>query len=97
MKFLPPTKASSTISKAKKSGKIFSVLFIKRTDGEPRLMVCRGRVKPPDSKRPKPYRASDYGLSVVYDVQKRQFRSIPLDTVVQIKAGGKVILAGRKK
>lgn len=88
--FLTNRKATRIIRKAKESGKVFSVTFIKRTTGEPRRMLCRGGVTSKLKGGEKQYEPSEYKLSVVYDMEKQAYRSIPLDSVVQIKAFGKV-------
>lgn len=91
-KYIRKDRVRRIIAKAKESGRVFSVTFVKRSNGELRQMLCRGRVKL-SSKRAsgeRSYEPSDYDLTVVYDMQKHGFRSIPLDSVVQIKANGEV-------
>lgn len=74
-------------------GTIFSVVFIKRTTGERREMVCRlgtsKGVKMSEGAGPA-YNALEKGLLTVYDMQKDAWRSIPLDAIESIKIRGKV-------
>lgn len=67
--------------------RIFSVTFIKRTNGEIRQMLCRrgvtlGQNHPNSSEHHRQDRDGD--LLTVFDIQKRQYRRIPLDAVLNI-------------
>ena len=67
-------------------GKFFSITFVK-ADGSTRKMVCRLGVKQHGGGK-----ASDefnYSLLTVYDVQKRGFRNINLETVQQYTVAGR--------
>ena len=90
-KYLKIRTARKLVQDAKQTGKVFSVIFRKRTNGEPRRMLCRGRTRY-QQKGDKPYEATDYDLVVVYDMEKRSYRSIPLDSVIRIKHRGRVFL-----
>lgn len=72
-------------------GTIFSVVFVKRTDGEIRTMVCRlgtvSKVKGDAGQGPS-YAASDKGLLPVWDMQRNGWRSIPLDGIERITIKG---------
>lgn len=66
-------------------GRIFRVAFSRRSDGRQREMTCRiGVTKHLKGQGPS-YRAADHDLMSVYDVQKRQYRSIPLDRVLCVR------------
>lgn len=70
-------------------GTIFSVDFIKRTDHKLRHMVCRLGVRKGQKGTGSAYDHLTKGLLCVYDVQKRDYRSIPLENVKTIKIRGK--------
>ncbi len=66
----------------------FSALFVKR-NGEIRKMLCRVGVKRYLKGGEK---KCDYdNLLTVYDVKKRGYRTINLDTLVQLKANGRIV------
>lgn len=66
----------------------FSATFVKR-NGEVRKMLCRVGVKRYLKGGQKKY---DYdNLMTVYDVKKKGYRTINLDTLMQVKANGKVV------
>lgn len=66
----------------------FSAVFVKR-NGEVRKMLCRVGVKKYLKGGKKKY---DYDhLMTVYDVKKKGYRTINLDTLTQVKANGKVV------
>lgn len=65
-------------------GHIFSVRFVKRTNGEVRHMLCQTGVTKHLKGGDKAYDASSKGLLSVYDVQKGGYRSIPLESIIQV-------------
>ena len=69
-------------------GKIASAEFIKK-DGSLRKMVFRTKVTKGVTGEGMKYNPSDYGLRTVYDMQKRAFRHINLNTIQTITAHGK--------
>lgn len=69
-------------------GKIFSVKFVKRSTGELREMVARTGVKAHLKGGDAAYKFADKALLSVYDLQKKAYRSIPLDGIVSLKSGG---------
>jgi hypothetical protein len=69
-------------------GHTFSVLFVK-VDGQARLMDCRMGVKSyltPNPKRAKPEMPKN--IVTVFDMQKKAYRHINMDTTITIKAEG---------
>ena len=72
-------------------GKIASVDFIKK-DGSLRKMVFRTKVTKGVTGEGMKYNPSDYGLRAVYDMQKRDFRMINLNTIQTITAHGETHL-----
>ena len=75
-------------------GKIFSVEFIKRTTGEPRKMVARVGVKKHLKGGTLNYNAAEKNLLTVFDMEKGQYCSIPVDAVYSIKVASQVYLNG---
>jgi hypothetical protein len=71
-------------------GEIFRVDFVKRTTGEDRRMVCRAGVKK-GVQNPGQFVERDRRAQIlrVFDCQKKQFRSIPLDRVKCLRWRGK--------
>ncbi len=68
-------------------GKFFTVSFIKRTDGTTRIMNARLGVKAFLKGGTLPYNPEAKRLIPVYDVQKRGYRMINLDTIFNLKIG----------
>lgn len=73
---------------ANSQGKIFRATFIK-SDGSVRVMIARLHVHAG-------IKGTGYALKTktvirVFDMQKRAFRSIPLDRVIQLKVRGQLI------
>lgn len=70
------------------NGRFFSVTFIKRTDNTTRHMVCRLGVKKGITGTGMKFDPVEKGLLPVFDVQKRAYRSIPLENILQIEGSG---------
>jgi hypothetical protein len=75
------------LSSAKDSGRFFSVLFIK-ADGSIRSMNCRGGVRKFLKNADAAPRKTPDGVFVVFDVKAMQYRSIPMDRILTIRANG---------
>jgi hypothetical protein len=80
MKTINKEKAKELITQS--NGLIFSSVFIKK-DGTHRLMnarlkVTKGLKKDP---KPRPYEPSKYNLICVYDMQKKNYRMININTL----------------
>lgn len=73
------------------NGEFFTVMFIKRTTGELRKMVCRKGVKKYLKGGPPAYNFSEKNLVPVFDVEKGEYRSIPLENIVELHADGEVL------
>lgn len=69
-------------------GQIFSVDFIKRTDGSLRRMVCRLGVKKHLKGGDASYNAKAHNLLTVFDMEKGGYRSIPVDAVQRLTVHG---------
>jgi hypothetical protein len=81
--------SSLQMVEAAKQGRIFTVDFIKRTNGELRTMVCRRGVRKGITGRGMNYDPLSKALLTVFDVQKNAYRMISLDNLVSLKMGGK--------
>lgn len=72
------------------NGKIFSIIFVKRTDGNFREMVCRCDVKSHlvDNPSKPPIDFRKHNLLSVWDMQKQGYRCIPHEGIAGIKIDG---------
>ena len=68
--------------------KAVTVTFIKRTTGEKRVMNCRLGVKKHLKGGELKYDPKDYDLLTTFDMQKKDYRCISLDSVQEIVAAG---------
>ena len=68
---------------------MFSVVFIKRTTGEVRRMLCRIGVRKYLSGGELKFIPIRKGLLSVYDMQSKGYRFINLETLISFKLGGK--------
>ena len=71
------------------SGRIFAIEFVKRSTGELRLMNCRTGVVSRLRGGERAYDPESKGLVTVFDMNKNDYRSVPLDGVTRIKRRGK--------
>jgi hypothetical protein len=69
-------------------GAIFSVEFIKRSNGELRKMVCRMGVKKHLKGGKKAYSTKARNLLTVFDMQAKGYRSIPVDAIQRLSMNG---------
>ena len=67
---------------------MFSVVFIKRTTGEVRRMLCRTGVRKYLSGGELKFIPIRKGLLSVYDMQSKGYRFINLETLISFKLGG---------
>lgn len=77
------------IDEVGKHGRIFRVIFIKRTDGTERQMLCRFGVDRTTG-GVLLYEPLQHGLVVVWDIRSHGYRMIPLASVQMIRGGGKI-------
>ena len=75
-------------------GTIFSVEFIKRSNGELRKMVCRLGVKKHLCGGDKAYDAKHHNLLTVFDMEKGGYRSIPVDAIQRLCVNGQAFSFG---
>jgi len=71
------------------NGKIFSVVFEKRTTGVDRLMVCRKGVTKHLNGGQLNYNPQNRGLINVFDIQSKGYRSISMEGIKKVKANKK--------
>lgn len=81
------TMMNNWLTSAKDSGRFFSVLFIK-ADGSLRSMNCRGGVRKFLKNADAAPRKTPDGVFVVFDVKAMEYRSIPMDRILTIRANG---------
>jgi hypothetical protein len=67
------------------AGRIFRVVFSRRSDGRQREMLCRTGVHRARKGRRLPFEPSQRALFSVYDVSKRAYRFIPLENVICVR------------
>lgn len=70
-------------------GKFFTVGFHKRGNGEYREINCRGGVHKGLRGGSLPYNPDEHNLVIVYDVQHDHHKTIPIDSVIIVRANGK--------
>jgi hypothetical protein len=68
------------------NGKIASVTFVKRSDGTERKMLCRTGVRKGLTGRGPNYDPESKNLLTVFDMEKKAYRTIPAENVVEITA-----------
>lgn len=82
-------KAYELMKETSAKGSFFSVTFVKRTDNTLRKMNCRLGVRKFLKGGKLPYDPLEKGLLPVYDVVKKGYRTINLETVTELSVGGK--------
>lgn len=87
MKKIPVMKAVEEIYNT--NGKIFYTEFIKRSTGEVRKMWARLGVTKDLNGGSKPYNDKEKGLITVYDMVKKDYRSIPKENMLKLSANHK--------
>lgn len=75
---------------ARAKGRWFSCTFIKRTNGETRLMSCRRGVKKYLKGGGPAYDFASHALISVWDRHKKDYRVIPIEGVISLKVNGVV-------
>lgn len=71
------------------NGRIFHVNFIKK-DGSERKMLCRTGVTKHLKGGELSYDPIEKGLLSVFDMEKGEYRMVNLNTIITIKADGKI-------
>ncbi len=69
------------------SGKFFTVTFVKRTNGETRVLNCRTGVRKNLLNEELRFNPAEKGLKNVYDMKKKAYRFIALENIKRIKMG----------
>lgn len=78
------------LTKLVSDGQIFSVEFIRRSDGMLRKMRCRLGVRKHLKGGVNAYSPKEHDLLCVYDMEAQGYRSIPVDTVKKLTVSGQV-------
>ena len=73
----------------KSNGKIFSVVFNKRSDGTERKMNCRMNVRKHLRGGKAAYDFQEKMLIPVYDLKAEGYRSIPVEGITKLKINSK--------
>mgnify|MGYP003629200905 FL=1 len=81
MQTINRTKAKELIKDSK--GLIFAATFTKK-DGSSRLMNARLGKKYTPTGKAAPYKPSDYNLMPLYDMRKKAFRMLNLNTLITL-------------
>jgi hypothetical protein len=68
-------------------GKFFTVTFVKRTDGTTRVMNARLGVRSYLKGGELPYDPTSKNLLPVFDVPKKEYRMVDLNTIIKLKIG----------
>jgi hypothetical protein len=76
------------------AGKFLTVTFKKRTNGEIRVMNCQYRPDKHEIARNKPDKNN---LIVVWDLKVKDYRSIPIEAIIEVKVNGLVITKSSRK
>lgn len=77
-----------TVLREQARGHLFSIDFIRRSDGVHRSMTCRFGVNEGVKGVGLNYAPNEKGLINVYDVRKHGFRMIPIEGIERITVGG---------
>lgn len=72
------------LQKVGENGKFFTVKFIKRSNGDERVMNCRLGVTKHLKGGAKAYDDSVHRLLTVFDVKSQGYRCIPLESLLEI-------------
>ena len=75
-----------------KGGKIFTVTFVKRGDGQTRVMNCRKGVKKHSRGGGLRFDPKKKALVSVFDMQIEQYRMISLENIKKVVMGGKTYI-----
>ena len=81
MKTINTTRAKELIKESK--GKIFSTTFIKKDNTVRTLTSRTGKQYTPTGNKA-PYKAEDYNLIALYDMKKKAFRMLNLNTLLTL-------------
>lgn len=77
------------VSMIKNAGdKIFTVTYTKRTDNSKRVMNCRLGVSKKVSGKGMSFDPKSNDLIVVYDMQKRGYRMVSIEGILELKIAG---------
>ena len=78
----------NNLSKLVGDGKIFSLVFIKRSTGTERHMTCRLGVTKHLRGGNRAYDPAQHNLLNVFDMDAKGYRSIPVEAIQRLSVGG---------
>lgn len=70
--------------------RFFRVTFVKRSTGETITMNCLNGVRKHLKGGEKSYDPTSVGLLSVYSMDRKGYRSIPVEGIVEVKIGGEI-------
>jgi hypothetical protein len=94
---MPDTLSFENFVKTIQRGHIFTVTFIKRNSEEVRTMNCRIGVEKHLAGGDLNYNPLDKGLIVVWDLNKKGYRQIPVEGIVSLVLEGKLYNYDKEK
>ena len=94
MKTINRTKAKELIKESK--GKIFSTTFVKK-DNTIRTLTSRTGKQYTPTGRKAPYKAEEFNMIPLYDMRKKAFRMLNLNTLITLSINKEKYLIDEKK
>jgi hypothetical protein len=79
-------KEAAELLRMRTNGAFFTVTFIKRSNGDERTMNCRKGVTSFLKNGEQRYNPADHDLVTVFDIPKKQYRTIPVENIKRIAA-----------
>jgi hypothetical protein len=84
------------VEKARETGLIFAVEFVRRSNGALDHMTCRTGVTKGTKGRSMGYDPKDHGLLSVYAMDRKGFRSIPVENIKKLTMMGQRFIADER-
>jgi len=81
------------VEAARASGRIFAIEFVRRSDGTIDAMTCRTGVHKGTAGKSMGYDPRDHGLLSVYAMDRRGFRSVPVEGIRRLSMDGRRYVA----
>lgn len=84
------------VEKARETGLIFAIEFVRRSNGALDHMTCRTGVTKGTKGGSMGYNPKDHGLLSVYSMNKKGFRSIPVENIRKLAMMGQRFVADER-
>jgi hypothetical protein len=81
------------VEAARASGRIFAIEFVRRSDGAIDAMTCRTGVHKGTKGKSMGYDPKDHGLLSVYAMDRKGFRSVPVENIRKLAMRGQRYVA----